>query len=81
MAKFDVAVIYNCEEIVAVVPGKGEGLVTSLKKNEHWDSLMEEVSINPDEITNRETLEKAFSNQSDFNLKLDIINDIDYHFR
>lgn len=82
IAVFDVVIIFNCEEILGIIPGKGAGLLRQLKDHELWETIMEEMDGAQD-ITDIEQVEEFFKNDSDnnYSVRVEIVKDVVYKNR
>ncbi len=83
IAVFDVVIIFNCEEILGIIPGKGNGLLRQLKDHELWETIMEELDGNVDDIDSIEQIEEAFKNDSEnnYSIKVEVVRDVTYKNR
>ena len=79
--KFDVFIIFNCEEILALIPGRGAGLFQQVKKHIYWDTILEEIGQSDLEIKSAEQLEQIFKNDNDnnYSIRVEIVKDVQYH--
>ena len=82
IAIFDVVIIFNCEEILGIIPGKGAGLLRQLKDHELWETILEELDGDED-IHTIEDVEQVFKNDSDnnFSVRVEIVRDVVYKNR
>lgn len=74
---FDVVVLFNCEEIVGIIPGKGLGLLRAVKKHPSWDTVMEQA--NRDFDTLDELAEHFSEYKEDYDLKVEVVREVFYH--
>ena len=80
MASFDIIVIFNCEELLSVIPGVGQGLLRALKKDIHWESILEEL---PEPDKNYKSVEQIIEalklvDEDNSSIKVEIVKDIKY---
>ena len=80
MALFDIVVIFNCEELLAVIPGVGQGLLRALKKNEHWESILEELPEPDKHYKSVEQITEAFTlgDNSNCSIRIELVKDVKY---
>lgn len=77
--KFDLAIIFNNEEVLEVIIGKGNGLLKKIKESDHWDSLEEECWEEQNLFETIDELKSFFDkNNSQYSVRIDIKKDIYY---
>ena len=80
MALFDIVVIFNCEELLAVIPGVGQGLLRALKKNIHWESILEELPDPDKHYKSVEQIIEAFKlvDSDSCSIRIELVTNIKY---
>jgi hypothetical protein len=77
--KFDIAIIFNDEEVLEIIIGKGNGLLKKIKDSDNWDFLLEECFEEKTEFDTIDDLKEFFDkNNLKFQTKLTIKKEVYY---